>query len=202
MGFFFDALRSLLADSPEGRRAARAGMAGKMWHTEGRRLDRGALSPEDDYEVWHYPKGGKHGDFAITMTVGSVAPGGCEYLVCTLADASGDESPWAGVLAHVRTLDPAPRVGDVVSLPEGSLGRSSHRRVLLARPRSLRQAELSDYEAVLESTLVELITVTDREAEWIGEHGAAAFLERMEDQGVRTLADRRPGDTRLTSSGI
>ena len=198
MGFFFDALRSMLAESEEGRMAARASMAGKMWHTEGRKVGHPADPEGLDFEVWHFPMGGKHADFAVTMRVGLVQEGGRELFVCTLADETDDTaSPWAQILAHVRTRDPVPAVGEVVRLPDGALGRSSHRQVLLAPPQSLRLAELPDYEAVLESSLVELVTVTDREAAWIAEHSGDALISLMKEQGVRAMADRRAGDTRL-----
>jgi hypothetical protein len=62
---------------------------------------------------------------------------------------------------------------------------------------SLSERELPDYESVMETRLVQLITVTTREAEWIADHSGRAFAEAMAEQKVAPLADRRPGDTRL-----
>ncbi len=198
MGFFFDALRSLLAESVEAKVSARAAMAGRMLHTEGFRLGPAAQDGGRLFEVWHFPKGGKHPQCAVTLTLSPVEPEGTELLMCSLADAAPEPSPvWAAVLEHVRGQSTGPAMGDVLPPPEGMMGRSSYRHLLVAPPQSLRQTELADYEAVLEARLVELVTLTDREATWIGAHGGEAYLTHMADQGVAPFADRRAGDTRL-----
>ena len=199
MGFFFDALRSLLAESVEGQIAARAGMAGRMLNTEGFRLGPAAEDGGRSFEIWHFPKGGKHAQFAVTLTLSPVVPRGTELLICSLADAKpGSSPPWANILEQMRERSTEPEIGDIIGLSEGALGRSSYRHVLVAPSPSLRQTELADYEAVLEARLLELVTLTDREANWVGEHGGAAFLSRMSTQGVDPFADRRAGDTVLS----
>jgi len=198
VGFFFDSLRSMLAGSEEARLASRAAMAGRLWNIEGRIVTHGDVPDDLGLQIFHFPKGGKHRSFAVTMTIGPVAEHKRELFVCTLADSADDTAnPWARILAHVASTEPEPQVGEVIALPDGALGRSSHRHVLLAPSQSLSARELPDYESVLETPLIQLVTLTDREAEWIGERGADAFLEVMAEQKVTAFADRRPGDTRL-----
>ncbi len=198
MGFFFDSLRSMFGGTEEGRLKARAGMAGRLWNIEGHVVSHQNVPDELGMQIWHFPKGGKHPAFAVTMTIGTVSEQPREWFVCTLADSDEEKADiWAWILAHVATRDPRPQVGDVVALPEGVLGRSSHRHVLLTPALSLSTRELPDYESVLEAKLVQLVTVTDREAAWIADHSAEEFLEAMLEQRVAPLADRRAGDTRL-----
>ena len=176
-------------------------MAGRMWNISGRTVTHPAIPDDAGMQVFHYPKGGKHPGFAVTMTIGPVPGRGRELFVCTLADSSDDKAnPWARILAHVASRSPPAAVGAVLALPDGILGRSSHRHVLLAPAQSLSARHLPDYEAVMETRLLQLVTLTDREADCVSAHGGEALMARMAEQGVSALADRRPGDTRLTGS--
>ncbi len=88
--------------------------------------------------------------------------------------------------------------GDCATLPEGTLGRSSHTRALVVDG-AWPLTDQAEYARILGGALHLVVPVTLREATWIEANGAAAYVEAMQEQGVSPFADRAPGETDLPS---
>ena len=198
MGFLFDSLKHLLSSEPRARREALASMAGRVFGVKGAQLRHGALPDDAGYEVWHYRKAGARHPrgYAASLTVGLSEAQQRELIALTLADSRdpGDDRIAALVAAVAAT---GAGRGEVVSLPDGTLGRGSHTMALLTAPWPLPERDLPEYERVLGARLDLVVPVTAREARWIAEHGAEAFVTAMRDQQVAPWADRPPGQTAL-----
>lgn len=188
MGLLYDTLRGWLSPTVEGRRAGRAALAGRMLGADPVRVTHPAA---DGFSAWHYPKRARA--CAVTLTLG--LPRGHELLAFTLGDTRDPQAePMVRVLHALAEAEP----GEVVALPEGTLGRSAHRHAVIAGPPVLLDGErLADWEGVLGAHLQMVLTLTDPEASFVAERGPAALLERMAAQGVVPACDRRAGDVRL-----
>lgn len=193
MGFLYDTLRGWLSPSVDGRLAGRAALAGRMLESEPVRVGHPELQPIEA-QIWHYPKVRR--SVAATLTVGLAEATGRELVAFTLGDS---RSPEAEPMARVLAAAVEGRIGDVLALPEGTLGRSAHRFVLVAgRPTPLDPERLGDWEKLLGGAIVTVLTVTEAERAFIAAHGHEVYLERMRAQGVAPCCDRRPGDVDLT----
>ncbi len=193
MSFLFDALKHLLASDGASRRAGLAGMAQRIWNTSGVQLHHDAL-PED-LEVWHFAKS-RGRDMAVTHTVGGGTMAGRELMVLTLADRREDQGDRiTGLLASVANA--ATGLGSITELPDGCLGRSSHRHAAVTTPWPLREPDLRDYERILGASLHLVVPLTEREAAWTHDAGVDALVAAMSEQQVAPWADRAPGQTTL-----
>jgi hypothetical protein len=206
MGLLSDTLRHLLARDPAERRAGLAGLLGRHFGVAPIRLAQPTAvgDPSDDSapvppcHVFHFPKSGggvRPRSFAVTLTLGLAEAQGRELVAVTLADARDpSRDRFAAMLSAIAEV--APSRGQVVALPAGCLGRSSHVAVVVTEPWPLAGA-LPDYERAIGARLDLCVPVTQREADWIAARSADPFLAAMRDQGVAPLADRPPGETRL-----
>jgi len=144
--------------------------------------------------VWHYPKVvGRR--FALTLTIGASGEVAQEYAALSLADAKpGADHRFADLLAvawQARAV-----VHDVLTLPEGLLGLSSHTHaVVLDSAAPLR--EEAEFVRIVGAPLAWVVPITAREADWIGEHSAGSFDRAMRAQGVEPFVDRPAGTTNL-----
>lgn len=182
MGFLFDSLVHLLASEPEAKERALARMLGRVLAVEP-----AMLGGEGGFRIWHYPKAIPR-PFAASFWLGE----GCTRLALSLADAKGPDHPARPLLQATRA---APR-GDLVALPEGCLGRSSHRHAIVVGCEGFL-LDYRDYERIAGTPIDLVVPVTTREATWIQTHGAAAFAELMREQEVGAALDRVPGTTEL-----
>ncbi|MEN0065454.1 MAG: hypothetical protein AAGA48_25130 [Myxococcota bacterium] len=209
MGFLFDSIRHLLASDPAEKQDALARMLGRVLSVEPVALpsSRVAASPpagtQDGVEaadpppavsVVHYPKVSGR-PFAITLTIGASSAVAQEYGAVSLADAQpGADHRFAELVAVAWEARAA--VGDVVALPEGLLGRSSHTHAVVLDQGSVLREE-AEYVRILGAPIAWVVPVTSREAEWIASHSAAAFDRAMREQGVEPYVDRPAGTTQL-----
>lgn len=144
--------------------------------------------------IWHFPKVISR-PFALTLTIGAARTVGQEYGVLSLADAKpGADHRFAEILAVAWAARAA--VNDVVVLPEGLLGLSSHTHaVILDQAAPLR--EEAEYERILGAPVAWVVPVTAREASWIEARTAAEFDRAMRAQDVPPYVDRPAGTTTL-----
>ncbi|MBX2798483.1 MAG: hypothetical protein KTR31_12455 [Myxococcales bacterium] len=192
MGFLFDSLRHLLASDPKARRAALASMLGRVLGAEAVQLRHPSLSGEADFQVWHARKASGR-PFAVTWTVGLAEAQQRELVALTLADThTPSQDRMAGLLAAVAEAD----VAELVALPEGCLGRSSHTFAVVG-PEVWALYDHAEYERILGASMQLVVPVTPREAEWVRAQGAQAYLAAMREQQVGPWADRAPGEVQL-----
>lgn len=181
MGFLFDSLVHMLSSEPEAKEQALSRILGRVLNTAPRRL------ASSTRRIWHYVKVTPR-PYAVSLVLGAEGA----RMALSLADAEGDRHPAVGLLE--ATADAARHT--LVTLPEGCLGRSSHRFAILASAERFI-LHVPDYERILGSALDLVIPVTSREAAWIRTHGVEAFVSVMHDQEVRPWMDRVPGTTDL-----
>ena len=191
MGFLFDTLVHLLSSDPQAQQAAAARMVGTFLKVAPTPLP---LDGERSFTVWHFPKVVAR-PFAVTVTCGRSTAGQPELLALSLADARGEVGArLARLLGTVADAEPG---AEPLALPEGCLGRSSHRFAITCPvARSLR--DHGEYERILGAPLRLVVPVTQREASWIEGHGQEAYADAMAEQGVQPYADRAPGETQLS----
>lgn len=185
MGFLFDSLVHLFSSEPDARAAALARMLGRV-------LSHPPVSIADaPTRVWHYRKVSPR-LYAVSVALGDDVG----RMALSLADATGTTHPSAGLLHATMHAER----GDLVALPEGCLGRSSHRYAIVTHAEGFL-LEVADYERILGMDLELVIPVTTREARWIDANGVEAFAQRMREQEVSPYLDRIPGTTELPWAG-
>lgn len=181
MGFLFDSLVHLLSSEAEERERALARLLGRALGVAPVALGGG------ERRVWHFPKTGSR-PYAWSVTFGEAR---CQ-LALSLADAMGDAPPALGLL-HATSGQAR---GAVIGLPEGCLGRSSHRQAIVVDAAPFLD-EAESYGQITGGAWDLVLPVTEREAAWVHVHGAEAFASAMREQGVPPCIDRVPGTTRL-----